>query len=154
MKRLMIIAAVMAMSAAVSCEKYEDGKPSKDVRSEFARMYPDAWDIEWEYKGNLWEVSFETGTRPNGIDNDAYYDMDGNWVRTVTDVFLTSVPQNIKGYLEASEFASGQFRDDDADYVQTPDGNYYRFNIRLDGKDIDVDVTEDGKVSQSTYGFW
>ena len=55
---------------------------------------------------------------------------------------------------KASEFASGQFRDDDADYVQTPDGNWYRFDIRLDGKDVEVDVTEDGKVSQSTYGFW
>lgn len=110
MKKIMVIAAaVMVLSAAVSCEKYEDGRPSKDVRAEFSRMYPDAWDIEWEFKGNMWEVSFETGTRPNGIDNEARFDMDGNW---------------------------------------------YRFDIRLDGKDVEVDVTEDGKVSQSTYGFW
>lgn len=49
MKRIMmIISAVMLLGAVASCEKYEDGKPVKDVRAEFARMYPDAWDVEWE----------------------------------------------------------------------------------------------------------
>lgn len=154
MKRIMmIISAAMLLGAVASCEKYEDGKPVKDVRAEFARMYPDAWDIEWEYKGTIWEVSFETGTRPNGTDRQAWYDMDGNWVQTVTDVFIVSVPQNIKDYLKASEFASGQFADDDADYIEKPDGNFYRFDIRFDGKEIEVDVTEDGKVSRSVYGF-
>ena len=143
----------MLLGAVASCEKYEDGKPVKDVRAEFARMYPDAWDVEWEYKGTIWEVSFETGTRPNGTDRQAWYDMDGNWVQTVTDVFIVSVPQNIKDYLKASEFASGQFVDDDADYIEKPDGNFYRFDIRFDGKEIEVDVTEDGKVSRSVYGF-
>lgn len=144
---------MMLLGAVASCEKYEDGKPVKDVRAEFARMYPDAWDVEWEYKGTIWEVSFETGTRPNGTDRQAWYNMDGNWVQTVTDVFIVSVPQNIKDYLKASEFASGQFADDDADYIEKPDGNFYRFDIRFDGKEIEVDVTEDGKVSRSVYGF-
>lgn len=149
----MILSAVMLLGAAVSCEKYEDGKPVKDVRAEFAKMYPDAWDVEWEYKGTLWEVSFETGTRPNGTDRQAWYDMDGNWVQTITEVFISSVPQDIREYLQTSEFASGQFVDDDADYIEKPDGNLYRFDIRLDGKEIEVDVTEDGKVSRSVYGF-
>ena len=80
--------------------------------------------------------------------------MSGSWVRTVTDVFLSSVPQNIRDYLLSSEFGSGQFTDNDAEYYQTPDGNFYRFDIRVDGKEMDVDVTESGKVSKSVYGFW
>ena len=41
MKRMITIAAaVMLLVAAGACEKYEDGRPSKDVRTEFARMYP------------------------------------------------------------------------------------------------------------------
>lgn len=155
MKRFMMIAsALMIMVAAGSCERYEDGRPSRDVRSEFARMYPDAWDVEWEYQGNMWEVSFETGSRPDGTEREAWYDMDGNWVLTVTDVFLMTVPQDIRDYLLSSEFGTGQFRDSDADYVQTPEGNYYRFDIRFEGREIEVDVTEDGKVSESKYGFW
>lgn len=155
MKRMMIIAAaVIAMAAAGACERYEDGRPAKDVRAKFAQMYPGAWDVEWEYQGNMWEVSFETGSRPNGVDNTAWYDMQGNWVRTRTEIFLSSVPQSIRDYLTSSEFGTGQFDDNDADYYQTPEGNFYRFDIRVDGREINVDVTEDGKVSQASYGFW
>lgn len=153
MRQILYILVLFCMMS-VSCEKYEDGRPSKDVRTEFAKMYPDAWDVEWEFEGNMWKVSFETGTRPDGTDNEALYDMDGNWIKTITDVFLASVPQNIMGYLQLSEFASGSFRDDDAEYIRTPEGNFYRFDISFDGRNIEVDVTEDGKVSQSVYGFW
>ena len=49
MKRMMMIAAAMMLLAtAVGCEKYEDGRPPKDVRAEFDKMYPDSWDVEWE----------------------------------------------------------------------------------------------------------
>lgn len=154
MKRLMIIAAAaMVISAAVACDKYDDGRPSRDVRSEFSRMYPGAWDVEWEYKGGIWEVSFETGSRPNGTEHEAWYDMDGNWMQTVTDVFLSAVPQKIKDFILSSEFGTGQFADNDAEYYQTPEGNFYRFEIRVDGHNIRIDVTEDGKVTKSNYGF-
>lgn len=57
MKRMITIAAaLMLLAAAGACEKYEDGRPSKDVRTEFARMYPDAWDVEWEPQGRLMEM--------------------------------------------------------------------------------------------------
>lgn len=155
MKRLMIIFSALAMlTAMAACEKYEDGIPSKDVRSKFAGMYPEAWDVEWEYQGQVWEVTFETGSRLNGTEHEAWYDMSGNWVRTVTDIFLSAVPQNIREYLLSSEFGAGQFTDNDAEYYQTPDGDFYRFDIRVDGKEMNVDVTESGKVSQSVYGFW
>ena len=151
---MIIVSAAIVLLATAACEKYEDGRPSKDIRSEFARMYPDAWDVEWEYQGQMWEVTFETGSRLNGTEHKAWYDMSGSWVRTVTDVFLSSVPQKIRDYLLSSEFGSGQFTDNDTEYFQTPDGNFYRFDVRFDGKEINVDVTESGKVSLSVYGFW
>lgn len=154
MKKIMfIIAALVALTVVVSCEKYEDGKPSKEVRNEFKRMYPDAWDIEWEYQGAYWAVSFETGSRPNGIDHEAWYDKQCNWIQTCTDVFLSEVPQQIKDYLIASEFGTGQFEDNEAEYFETQSGNFYRFDMRFGGREIEVDVTEDGEVSQAIYGF-
>lgn len=86
MRRIIIMMAVaVVMSAAVACEKYDDGIPPKVVRAEFARMYPDAWDVEWEYQAGLWKVSFETGNRPHGTDYEAWYDSKGNWVDTHVD---------------------------------------------------------------------
>lgn len=86
MKRLfMMMAVAIALSAAGACEKYDDGRPPKVVRMEFARMYPDARDVEWEYQGGMWKVSFETGDRPYETDYDAWYDSEGNWIDTVAD---------------------------------------------------------------------
>lgn len=152
-KLIVIIASLVAALAIVSCDKYEDGKPSKDVRNEFSRMYPSAWDVEWENQGAYWEVSFETGSRPDGTDHKAWYDKGGNWIQTCTEVLLSAVPQSVKDYLMASEFGTGQFEDNDAEFFETQSGNFYRFDIRMGGREIDVDVTEDGKVSQAMYGF-
>lgn len=154
MKRMITIAAVMILLAAAgACEKYEDGRPSKDVRAEFARMYPSAWDVEWEVFGQYWVVSFETGSRPDGTDNKAWYEHDGTWVQTFTDVRLSAVPQSVKDSLAASEYGSGQIEGNDVEYCQTPAMNFYRFDMMFGGREIEVDVSENGDVTIVDYGF-
>ena len=72
MKKIMTISAAFLFYAAtiaaaatiISSEKYEDGRPLKNVRSEFKSMYPDARDVEWDSEYGYWVVSFELGTRP------------------------------------------------------------------------------------------
>ena len=145
MRRTLLIIAAVALFAASACEKYDDGRPSKDVRSEFNRMYPDAWDVEWEYQAGLWKVSFETGNRPHGTDYEAWYDSEGNWVDTV--------PEDIRNYLATSEFGSARIIDNDAEYIETPSGNFYRFDMSAGGERIEVDVNENGDVSLAGYGF-
>ncbi len=151
------IFAVLAFAAAVftmaSCEKYEDGRPDRGTIREFEQMYPDAWDIEWEFEGLYWEVSFETGKRPNGIEHTAWYDMSGNWVMTKTELPFMSVPQEIKDYLAASEFGNNRLEDHFVDFYETVKGNYYRFDIYLDGREVEVDVHLDGKVALAGYDY-
>ncbi len=147
------MAAAAALFIIGSCDKYDDGRPAKDVRSEFANMYPDAWDVEWEYDGLYWEVSFETGKRPNGTEHEAWYDMSGNWIQTKTELAYTAVPQKIKDYLSASEYGNMKLESHFVDFYETTNGNYYRFDIHLDGREAEVDVTEDGKVSLAGYDY-
>ena len=157
MKRIFTILTIaLTVTAAMSCEKYEDGKPSKDVRAEFSKMYPDAWDVEWErYGGGDWVVSFETGRRPDGTDHKAFYDKNGNWIQTITDVLLSDVPQNIKNYLQESEYGQAQFEDNDAEFFETQDdGDFYRFDLMMGGRDIEVDVNADGEVTPAQYGYF
>ncbi len=154
MKRIFAILAVVAgIIMVASCDRYEDGRPAKDTIREFESMYPDAWDVEWEYDGLYWEVNFETGKRPNGTDHTAWYDMSGNWLKTKTEVAYSAVPKDIIGYFEASEYGNRQMEDHFIDFYETPAGNFYRFEIYLDGRETGVDVTEDGKVSLAGYDY-
>ena len=155
MKLLMITSAVFAaMMALVNCDKYEDGRPDKVIRKDFETMYPGARDIEWDREGEYWVVSFETGTRPNDIDHEVWFDNMGNWFMTKTDVALSAVPQEIKDYLAADPtYGRATFEDYDAEYIERPSGNLYRFDLILDGREIHVDVTEDGNVTAAKHNF-
>lgn len=149
MKRFYMIFAVAAMAALtlLSCEKYEDGKPAKSVRSEFAEMYPDARDVEWEAEAGYWKVSFETGKAPAVQEHEAWYDASGNWIRTETDLVASALPQSVKDALAASEYASAILSGSDIEYVETPDGNYYEIEVRYGGVEVALKVTEGGEVS-------
>ena len=144
-----MIFAVAAMAALtlLSCEKYEDGKPAKSVRSEFAKMYPDARDVEWEAEAGYWKVSFETGKAPAVQDHEAWYDVSGNWIRTETDIVASALPQSVKDALKASKYASAVLSGSDIEYVETPSGNYYEFEVIYEGVEVALTVTEDGEVS-------
>ncbi len=151
MRRIFAVIAIMtAMITMASCEKYEDGRPSKDVRNEFSRMYPDAWGVEWELertlKGSCWEVEFYTGTAPDQIKHTAWYDGDGNWLETETELRLTSIPQEIKDLI-STEFVNSMLAEHSVEYHETPTGNFYRFDVYVNGIEVEVDVTEEGKVS-------
>lgn len=155
MKRIMLIIAVaLAALAMLSCEKYEDGRPSKDVRKEFSRMYPDASDVEWEWTGAYWEVSFETGKRPYVTEHEACYEKDGKWLRTTTEMLLSAVPDEIREILAGyAEYGDAPFADEDVYHVQTQTGEFYRFTLRVGSIEVKVDVHPDGQVTPSTFDF-
>ncbi len=134
-----IITVAVSLLTIASCEKYEDGRPPKNARNEFDKMYPNAFDIEWDYEGFYWEVSFETGSRPNGIEHEAKFDLSGNWIETVTEMFFNSVPQAVKDAFNA-EYGNVRVDDNTVDFVQTPAGDFYRFEIMLGGVKTVVEV--------------
>lgn len=152
MKRILAALAIAA-AALLSCEKYDDGKPSKAVRAEFNSMYPNARDVEWELEYGNWKVSFETGTAPNVKEREAWFDVNGNWLRTETDISQSELPKAVKDALEASEYASPYLQIDDIDYVETPDGDFYQVDVKVAGVEISLDVTASGVITLSSLGL-
>lgn len=155
MKKIMMIMAVaVAALVMISCERYDDGRPQKDVRNEFNRMYPEAFDVEWEWNGTHWDVSFETGLRQNGTEHEARYDKAGNWLMTKTEMLIAAVPQQIKDFLSASpDYGTAPYADNDAEFIETPSGNFYRFDLRVNGVVVEVDVNANGEVTFAKYDF-
>jgi hypothetical protein len=154
MKRI-ILTVILAVSAMTlfSCEKFEDGMPVKSVREAFAEMYPDARDVEWDMELTGWKVSFETGTPPDVKESEAWYDRNGNWLRTETDLLASALPQVVKDALAASEYASAVLDASDVEFVETPDGNFYQLEVILKGLEVKLKVSEDGKISLAGLDF-
>ena len=146
--KFLLVLTIMSTAAVMACDVYDDGIPPKDVRNEFKAMYSGAKDIDWDREGAHWKVSFDTGDLQNRVEHEAVYDASGKWILTETETYLSVVPQSVKDALSADvEYGLLPFDDNEVKFYQTPSGNFYRFELRKDGRDVEVDVTEDGKVS-------
>lgn len=145
MKRILTaILSVAVLLTTFACEKYDDGRPPKVVREHFAQMFPDAKDVEWEVESGYWKVSFETGTGVSRAESEAWYEDGGTWVRTETETSPSSLPEEIKTILNSSEYASAMI--EDVKFVQTPDGDFYQFELQVAGASIYVNVYDDGRI--------
>lgn len=129
----------------------EEGTPEveptpevKDVYEVFAEMYPDATDVEWEDEDGYLEVEFEL---PDGTECKALFDQNGNWLCTTTEIEACDIPQFVFDALAASEYAEAELEDDEADYVETPEGYYYVLELELDEYELEVAVAEDGTIT-------
>ena len=145
--KFMLILTVVSSLAMMACDMYDDGIPSKTIRNEFKASFPQARDVEWDREGLNWSVSYEIGTYPDVVEYETLYDGKGKWLMTENDVRLADVPENIKLALAASEFGTLYLDDNEVEFYQTAKGNFYRFDLEINGRDIDVDVTENGTVT-------
>lgn len=166
MRKLFILAiAVAAVSSAASCNKYDNVLESSAVRrnsevmppksvsdnmpSEKLQVPSDARDVSWDKEGQLWELSYETGYGPNKIEVEVYFDAEGNWVMTKSDIRIKDVPAYIKEYVTSSaDYAGAIFLDRDADFIEKPNGNSYLLEVMVDRMEIDLEVTEAGEITR------
>lgn len=141
--KLLMAFIVAASFVSMSCDIYDDGIPPRAVRLEFRAMYPGARDVEWDREGKNWSVSYEI----ERVDCESLYAPDGSWIMSVQDMAYVDVPQRIKDFLAASNYGALRLDDNTVEYYKTQTGNFYRFELDDNGRDIEVDVTAGGEVS-------
>ena len=142
--KLLLTFILAASFTSMSCDIYDDGIPPKSVREEFKAMYSGVRDVEWDREGPNWSVSYEI----DRVEYESLYSPDGKWIMTEHDMSYAHVPQQIKDYLSASpEYGTLALDDNTVEYYTTPTGNFYRFELNNNGRDLEVDVTEEGAVS-------
>ena len=146
-EKLLLMFAIAALWSVMAFD-LSDGVPSRSVRKEFKAMYPQAREVEWEREGKNWSVSFEIGRHPDEVEYEALFDSNGVWIMTETDMMLEDVPMEIKNFLSKSEqYGTLPYSDKDAEYYKTPAGDFYRIELNDNGREIEVDVSTDGRVS-------
>lgn len=166
MKRIFLIATMVAAAiATTSCNKYDGYALSEGVRQNSRMMPPksvsdempaerlqipdNARDVEWEKEGPYWVLSYDLGRGADKKEVDVYFDADGAWVMTKTDLSIREVPQYIKDFVSSSdEYSGAKFSDRDAEYIEKPSGNSYFLEVIVGAYEIDIEVTEDGVITE------
>ena len=116
-------------------------QPSQGIDAYIAANYPDARIIDIDRENGMTEVEILDGT----VCRELLFDPAENWLYTKTEMRSTDVPQNVMQALESSEYAA--YRIDDIDFYQTPEGEFYRFDLESPAGDVKIDITPDGSLS-------
>ena len=143
MKKMLSLLAVALTVFAVACNDDDDAKQidrlDPVVVEKIEALYPASRVVDVDYYQNYTEVDIMDGTTPREV----YFDPQGAWIRTETDVRVADLPSAVTNAIAGSEYAS--LRLDDADFVNTPEGDYYL--VELDSNpDVYLSITADGVI--------
>lgn len=141
MKKLFSVL-MIAAAFLVSCSDDDNDNTavSNAQKSYIETAYPGAVIRHAEKEaGGLIEVEFVH----DNLVKDAYFTTADEWVYTEWDVALTSLPQAVT---DAALAAYPDYRIDDADFVETPDVEYYRLELEKGNFEKYISVTADGTV--------
>ncbi|MCI7070879.1 MAG: hypothetical protein MR982_07970 [Bacteroides pyogenes] len=86
------------------------------------------------------EVEIIDGTARREV----FLSLEGTWLRTKTEIQVKDVPRKIFLLLKESEF--GAYPIDDVDFFETPDEEYYLFELEAEPEDILVKILTDGTI--------
>lgn len=137
MKTFKMISVMLISLVLMSCEK--DFQPVDSVKSTFTDMYPDATRIEWEIEYGYYVVEF----RYDNKEKTAWFDQQGVWWLTETDIPKSQLPNAISQAIAAGSYSS--WRIDDIDYIEKRDETpFYVVELELNDRDVDLVYLEDG----------
>lgn len=91
------------------------------VQSTFKAMFPGI-NAEWEIERGLYNAEWEE----KGLDKEAWFEKNGTWVHTKSELNIATLPTNIKNYVTTNYPG---YHIDDAEYVDTPSGSYFFIEI-------------------------
>ena len=72
-----------------------------------------------------------------------YFNGSDEWVWSQWDVRASELPEAVTAALQA-EYPD--YRIDDAEFVETPDSEYYRIELEGRGGELDVRITPEGTI--------
>ena len=127
---------------------YHDYIPSSapgNIAEFIEQKYPGARIVDIERESGMTEVEIID----NKICRELLFDASNNWIYTKTEIRKSEVPASIMQVLTASEY--GSYRIDDIDYYDTPDKDFYRFDLESVQGDVKVDITTGGALAVVKY---
>lgn len=118
---------------------YIPKQPTTGINKIIAQKYPKAKIVEVDRENGKIEVEIVDGN----VRRDVYFDQSEKWLYTQTDVRVSSLPQSV---VRAASASYPGYRIDDAEYWETPAGNYYLLELEKGNSEIKVKISPSGQL--------
>lgn len=120
--KLFTVLAFLAVVIIACANEIPNNEVPSVVKNTLMVKYPEATDVEWEFKRHLYEVEFEVGN----TDYEAWIDTTGTLLKVVKDISAAEVPQKIRTAV-ATDFKNQVI--DDAEEIDIKAKKYYRLEL-------------------------
>lgn len=125
----------------VSCSDDDDYIPEDIVVKAFADKYPGVNKVEWETKRDYKVAEFIL----NNKECEAWFDVQGNWLLTETDLLLSDLPLAIQESHTKGQYSAWHV--DDIDMIERYNmATVYIIEVEKGETDIDLYYAEDGQL--------
>ncbi|WP_175622395.1 PepSY-like domain-containing protein [Chryseobacterium schmidteae] len=125
MKNLILTISILGLSITnISAQDIRQSEVPSVILNHFQKSFPKAADIDWEIKGNYYEVEFETGFL--GDDHKILYSRDGKLVRHEEEISKSNLP---KAVLASIKKSFNGYRTDDIKKIT--EGGKVIYNVEL-----------------------
>lgn len=136
MKKNVYILGMLLVLLGMACKDDDDSTwtPAEPVVRTFNQMFPLAQRVEWKTVGNYIVADFYYEHQ----EKDAWFDKNGKWYMTETDIFFETLPEKIKTAFRNSEYSS--WKVEDVDVLE-----------RIEMEKVYVIEVEQGDVEKDLY---
>jgi hypothetical protein len=110
------------------------------ILNNFKSSYPKATDIEWEKKGDLFNVEFELG---RGADHEIWYDAAGKMVKHKEEIAKKDLPASVTSKI-SSDFKD--YRVNDVKKITTDTSTLYTMELESRAQDWEITIDSDGQI--------
>jgi len=124
MKTVHVIIAMIGISTVSCAQDIPQSQVPSLVLNAFSADYPNATDVDWEKKGEIFNVDFEIG----GTDHEAWLDASGKVIKLEKDIKKASLPAPVTATI-ANQFK--EYKIDEAEQIEKDGKTYYK--VELDG---------------------
>jgi len=135
MKQLISILLIGLMFCACKQKKVP-----REVQTKFLEIEPLAQNIEWNLKKDLYRLHYTL----NGHNYTSYYDKEGNWLETESEIDESDLPIAISNTLTEK---LNDYSIIDIELVKTADTKIlYEIDLKKGDKVYDILINETGKI--------
>lgn len=140
-KVLLFVFLLITGVVMTSCNQKKQYRPDAKIVNAFNMKYPKANQVEWEQKQGYYVAEFHD----NGIECEAWFDNNGKWSMTESNIRYNALPQAIRDNFEKSMYSN--WKKDDVDKIERMGMNpVYIIEIEKEGQDTDLYYSENGML--------
>ncbi|HZJ74521.1 MAG TPA: PepSY-like domain-containing protein [Perlabentimonas sp.] len=129
---IQLVAIIVLGTGYIGAQDIPQSKVPSVVINSFIKEFPKARDVEWELKGNQYNVEFEVGFF---TDFEAWFTNTGSLIRYTENISSSKLPEAVKRTIK-SDFP--KYRIDDAEKIT--ENNVVTYRVELEKRDHEVNL--------------